>query len=67
MRLFAAPAPQSWLRKNRWWITGVTAAAVGILMFYAARTYRDYAVNGRLRLVPRFGAMRPALTRCHVA
>ena len=40
LRLFA---PQTPLQKYRWWISGASAAALALLLFYAAQSYSDYA------------------------
>jgi hypothetical protein len=40
LRLFA---PQTWIQKYRLWVSGASAAALALLLFFAAQTYREYA------------------------
>jgi serine/threonine protein kinase len=55
LRLFA---PQTWFQKYRLWVSGVTAAALSLLLFFGAMTYREYAQDQAMNalLWPPLGA-----------
>ena len=55
LRLFA---PQTWFQKYRLWISGISAAALALLLFFAALSYREYAQDQAMNalLWPSMGA-----------